>query len=110
MDEGFGGEMLTARTSSLQRAGELVELHVVQIRHRPEGYAAARPVPDMEAANGAAVQKACADRLFRPDEHIDRVWSARVDQRGGRPTRDVVQPASCEREPDRREGTTGGEK
>ena|ERR1700676_5207531 len=91
MDEGFGGEMLTARTSSLQRAGELVELHVVQIRHRPEGYAAARPVPDMEAANGAAVHRGRASRLFRPDEQIDRVASARVDQRGGRPTRDVVQ-------------------
>src|SRR5260370_36033395 len=98
MDEGLCGEMLTARTSSLKRAGELVELHIVQIRHRPEGDAAARPVPDMEAANGAAVHRACAGRLFRPDEQIDCALSARVDQRGGRPTRDVVQPASWRRE------------
>jgi hypothetical protein len=87
----------------LQGADKLIEVHVVDIRHRPVGHACVRPVSHVKSAYGARLLRPEGLRRPRPYEHIDGVLSPGVHQRGDRMTRHVVQPSPSEREPGLRE-------
>src|SRR6266851_9230298 len=85
----------------LQRLAKRVELRFVQVRYGPERHAAAGPVPHVKAAHRARRQR--RNPVCWPGEQIDRVVCPLVNEGGDRLTRDVVQPATPQRESERGE-------
>ena len=80
----------------LQGANELIEVRVVDVRHRPVGRTFAHPMSHVESSNRPSVRRGDRLRRLRRHEHIDRVLAARVHERGDGMASQVVQPSPGE--------------
>src|SRR5215472_17185376 len=84
---------------------ELIELGIIQIRGCPERHAATGPMAHVEAADRPRPNRFAARSRVRPDEQVDRVLAAHVNERRSLASRDIFEPSAGEREPRGREIT-----
>src|SRR5437867_9201305 len=81
------------RVMALQIAGEIPQLGQVQVRDGPIAHARTPPADQVVSADARLSVIAAARVGLRPEEDVDGMLAALIDQRGHAVPADVIEPA-----------------